>query len=53
METISQKKHCFPVEKQVWPNFSRITQYGRAQVTIFYAPQDTMAIIVQVIISFP
>ena len=35
MQKISQKKGYFPDEKQFWSFFSRITEYGRPQVTFF------------------
>ena len=38
--------------KKKWPSFSRITEKGRYQATIFHAAQDLPAIIVQVIASF-
>ena len=52
MEKISQKKGFFPDEKQFWSTFSRITEYGRPQVTCYQASQGIMAIIEQVIRSF-
>ena len=52
METPSQKKAFFHHEKQLWSFFTRITEYGRPQVSFFQAPQGIMAIDVQVIISF-
>ena len=47
------KKMLLSVEKPIWPIFSGITEYGRAQLTNFYAPQGIMAINVQFIRSFP
>ena len=35
METISQKKGYFPDEKLFWSFFSRITEFGRHQVTSY------------------
>ena len=52
MEKISQKKRFFPDEKQFWSIFSRITEYGRPQVTSYQASQGIMLVIEQVIGSF-
>ena len=41
MKTISQKKRFF-AENQFWPFFSRITEYGRHQVTFFWAPEGIL-----------
>ena len=49
MEKNSQKKFYFPVEKQLWTIFSRITEYGRPQVTCYQASQGILVIIEQVI----
>ena len=49
---ISQKK-IFPDEKQIWSNFSRITGYGRPQVTCYQASQGIMVITEQNIRSIP
>ena len=32
------KKGYFPDEEQIWGIFSRITEYGRPQVTFYQAP---------------
>ena len=52
MKTIPQKKAFFVDGKHFWPFFSRITEYGRPQVTTFWAPEGISEIIVQVIRSF-
>ena len=51
MEKISQKSIFFH-EKQFWTFFSRITEYGRPQVTCYQASQGIMLVIEQVIKSF-
>ena len=51
MEKISQKKRYFPDEKQFWSIFSRITEYGRPQVTCYQASQGIMVVIEKVIRS--
>ena len=53
MKTISQKKAFFADENQFWPFFSRITEYGRPQVTTFWAPLSILEITLRVIRSFP
>ena len=47
------KKRLLSDEKPIWPIFSRLTEYGPAQVTNFYDPQGIIAINVQFIRSFP
>ena len=42
----------FPDEKQFWSIFSRITEYGRPQVTCYQASQGVIVIIEQDIRSF-
>ena len=51
-EKISQKKVYFPDEKQFWSIFSRITEYGRPQVTCYQPSQGNMVVIEQFIRSF-
>ena len=51
MEKISRKVY-FPDEKQFWSIFSRITEYGRPQVTCCQSSQGIMVVIEQVIRSF-
>ena len=51
-QNIFSKKFFFLDEKQFWLVFSRITEYGRPQATVRYAPQGFITVIVQVIISF-
>ena len=46
------KKLYFPDEKQIWSFFSRITEYGRPQVTCYQASQGIMVNIEQVLGSF-
>ena len=53
MKTISQKKANFPTNNNFGYFFFRFTEYGRPQITNFQAPQRIMAIIVQVLGSFP
>ena len=50
-EKISQNVY-FPDEKQIWSIFSRITEYGRPQVTCYQASQGNMVVIEQFIRSF-
>ena len=47
------KKVYFPEEKQFRPIFSRFTEYGRPQVKFCQGPQGILALIVQVLRSFP
>ena len=53
MKTISQKKFMFLRKNSLGHFFSRFNEYGRPQVTFCKAPEGYMAIIVQVVISFP
>ena len=49
---ISQKKYIFTMKNKIGQFFSRITEYGRPQVTCYQASQGIMVVIELVIRSF-